>query len=380
MKNNVINNKIINNNPNKRIIYKPVGLENVGATCYMNATLQCLSHCDELSKNLLIPSKFQEYKNFSDIFPLTYAYANVIKNLFPSSNFHSYFKPIHFKNTIGNLNPLFKEFAANDSKDLLIFILEKIHLEIKIPKEIKNNINQNININSKEGQFLIFMNQFNAENTSIISNNFYGINESTIKCLNCGFSTYNFNIFNFIIFPLEEARKFCLKKGELLIMNQRVKSFIQLLNNANKKKITLEDCFEYNQNVDILKGENSIFCNHCHRSSNAYMYPKIFFTPKILCIVLNRGRGNIYHVNIDYPEYFNISKFVSPFALYKEYELIGVITHFGESGSGGHFIAICKSRIDKKWYLFNDQTVTKSSYKDALNKGTPYILFYHAKF
>ena len=344
----------------------------------MNATLQCLSHCDELSNYLLNPSNYQEYESFTDIFPLTYAYADVVKNLFPTKNkYHPFFKPLYFKTVIGNLNELFKEFAANDSKDLLIFILERIHQELKLPIESNNYINPNININSKEGQFSLFLKQFNDENTSIISKNFYGINESTIRCLNCGFYTFNFNIFNFIIFPLEEARKYSLQRGQLLIINQRIKTFMELINNANQRKITLNDCFEYNQKVDLLQGENNIFCNHCHSSSNAYMYPKLIFTPNILCLVLNRGRGNIYDVKVDYPEYFDMSPFVPIYAQYKKYELIGVITHFGESGAGGHFIAICKSRKDKQWYLFNDQTVTKCTFKDALNKGTPYILFYH---
>jgi ubiquitin C-terminal hydrolase len=127
----------------------------------------------------------------------------------------------------------------------------------------------------------------------------------------------------------------------------------------------------------LLQGGNNIYCNHCHSSSNAYMYPKLCFTPKILVLVLNRGRGNIYQVKVDYPQYFDISPFVPMYAQYKKYELIGVITHLGESGPGGHFIAICKSRIDKQWYLFNDQTTTKCTFNDALNKGTPYILFYH---
>ena len=41
------------------------------------------------------------------------------------------------------------------------------------------------------------------------------------------------------------------------------------------------------------------------------------------------------------------------------YELIGLVTHYGESNAGGHFMARCKSPIDGNWYLYNDQNVTK---------------------
>ena len=83
-------------------------------------------------------------------------------------------------------------------------------------------------------------------------------------------------------------------------------------------------------------------------------------------------------MKIDFPEILDLSIFVQNFAPNKRYELIGVITHLGQSGPGGHFIAICKSIVNGQWYTFNDQIVSPSSFNGALNTGVPYILFYHA--
>ena len=60
------------------------------------------------------------------------------------------------------------------------------------------------------------------------------------------------------------------------------------------------------------------------------------------------------------------------------YELIGLVTHYGESNANGHFMARCKSPIDGNWYLYNDQIVTKIGFfdKHSFSQGNPYILFY----
>ena len=57
------------------------------------------------------------------------------------------------------------------------------------------------------------------------------------------------------------------------------------------------------------------------------------------------------------------------------FNLIGVVSHFGESGMGCHFIAFCKHNIDGKWRYYNDSIVNECQ-NDFLQKGTPYILFY----
>ena len=58
------------------------------------------------------------------------------------------------------------------------------------------------------------------------------------------------------------------------------------------------------------------------------------------------------------------------------YELIGLVTHYGESSASGHFVARCK--FNEEWYLYNDSIVQKIGYfnKDEFYKGNPYILFY----
>ena len=46
--------------------------------------------------------------------------------------------------------------------------------------------------------------------------------------------------------------------------------------------VTLEDCFEQNEEKELLNGPNQIYCNNCHRQSNAYSYNKINTCPEVL--------------------------------------------------------------------------------------------------
>ena len=97
--------------------------------------------------------------------------------------------------------------------------------------------------------------------------------------------------------------------------------------------------------------------------------------PNYLIIILNRGRGNVFKCRVDIPEQFNSSNFEEAKKNNYIFDLIGVVSHFGESGMGGHFIAFCKHYLDNKWRCYNDSTVVECQ-NDYLTKGIPYILFY----
>ena len=113
-----------------------VGLNNIGATCYMNATLQCLSNTTKLREYFLKMFKY-EINNKNKI--ISNEFYNVIKNLWDINNTNRSFSPYSFKEKLSQENPLFKGIQANDSKDLINFLLERIHLELNEPREDQNN-------------------------------------------------------------------------------------------------------------------------------------------------------------------------------------------------------------------------------------------------
>ena len=82
---------------------------------------------------------------------------------------------------------------------------------------------------------------------------------------------------------------------------------------------------------------------------------------------------------MNYPPTLELSEYIELNSCPNTYELIGVITHLGVSGPGGHFIAYCKSPIDEKWYKYNDDKVTEADKFNIYNEGVAYILFYRYK-
>ena len=100
-----------------------MGLQNVGATCYMNATLQCLIHIKELSE-IFLSVFFTKYPkedaNFIKDHLLSSEYVNILLNdFYPKlyGNELNSFAPHKFKQLVGELNPLFSGFMAKDAKD-----------------------------------------------------------------------------------------------------------------------------------------------------------------------------------------------------------------------------------------------------------------------
>ena len=84
-----------------------VGLANIGATCYMNATLQCLINTDDLTRFLLTENNYINITNNINLFELTNCYCELLLNICCDENI-KYFRPTKFKIMISTKNPLFQ--------------------------------------------------------------------------------------------------------------------------------------------------------------------------------------------------------------------------------------------------------------------------------
>jgi hypothetical protein len=126
-------------------------------------------------------------------------------------------------------------------------------------------------------------------------------------------------------------------------------------NNASSNKIYLTENLKGllidRENINIIEN-----CINCHAPKTKFVNKNIYTTSEILIININRNNDINYNVSLEYPFQFDggevINKNISPY----KYELITVIKKFNKN-SFFQFMAYCKSFVNKKWYLYNNQNI-----------------------
>ena len=132
-----------------------------------------------------------------------------------------------------------------------------------------------------------------------------------------------------------------------------------------------------------------VYCNICNSQKKGRYQQQIFMLPKIIIIVLNRGINNEdFNEEFEFPLILDFTgqNIIINQQSYHKFYLCGVITHLGESGSSGHFIAYCRDGPNSQFFCYNDASVKPADNNDVLKtvissedyeKKTPYVLFYH---
>ena len=376
-------NKIFENIEPLKLIYKPtlIGLNNIGAETYINPVLQCFSQTKFLTNYFLKKSikdkKMDNDKNNNSI-QLYQLYIELIDNLWIKNGVKS-FSPDNFKYNIEKMNPIFRINQNGSSKDFIIFLLTQLHKELVKPNKSNNNQSnlkskqQPLNQYNKNIIFENFINGFSQE-VSIISDFFFGFTETTIECLNCknnynlkGLNSpliYNYGIFNCIIIKLEE-------------INDRKKNYnLQNNNFIQNNHISIYDYFFFKKKLF----QNQNYCQNCNNFCDSIFSSKIFLSPNIIIIILEREKYKKTSIKLDFTETIDITQFVLKKVSKLEYNLYAVITSINK-GNYKSLIASIKSPIDNKWHRYEDEKVypINNIQLEVIEFGTPEILFYEKK-
>ena len=190
------------------------------------------------------------------------------------------------------------------------------------------------------------------------------------KCSKCNSISYDFRENNFFEFPLEKVNNYCFIKGKRKKYNNKDKN----------PDVDLYDFFEYYQAMELLNGNNQIYCYKCQSPQDSLYGTQIYSAPNYLIIILNRGKDGIYECKANFPEKLNLANYITFKNGKTVFELYGVISHFGPSSIRGYFVAYCKKKKNEhyKWYSFNDEKVSECQNHEEYRNGMSYILFYQA--
>ena len=322
---------------------KPKGLYNLGLSCYMNSLLQCLFYIQELRDYFI-----KEKNNFKENQPICRALSEVMYGLKYENK--EYFEPILFKKEMGTKNSLFSGVRAGDVKDLYFNLIDGIISETIVEKEYQS-FSVNYEPTSKLSVFSETYNEMDKDNK--INDLFMGYYEIIYKCKkDPSVNVYSFSTDAFILFNLEKISNFW-----------------------QNNQLKLEDCFEYNFN---RRYNTAFFCSKCDATETNTTEDKIYRPPKILVIILDRGKGKSFKGKVSFGIDLDLNDFIDEENYRKKYsskyKLISVSTHSGTSSSSGHYTACCK--IDNgKYYYFSDTYVHEVD-KSKLFENEPYLLFY----
>jgi ubiquitin carboxyl-terminal hydrolase 8 len=328
------------------------GLSNLGNTCFINSCMQVLSHTYELNL-ILEDDNYKKKLNNKYESALLLEWDNLRKILWENNCIISPGKFIKTVQKVAQLKgmDMFTGFSQNDLPEFLLFLIDCFHTALS--REIRMTISgQAENETDKIAlQCFEMVKSMYTKEYSEIWNLFYGVHISEIS-------------------GLETNEKIKITPEPFFMIDLPIPQ--------NNKTPHLIDCFDYYVEGEILDGENAWYNEDTKEKINIRKKIQFWSFPNILVIDLKRfnSKNQKNQIFVTFPiDNLDLTKYVIG---YKKdsyhYELYGVCNHSGNV-LGGHYTAFVKN-ANKKWYCFNDTSISEVGLIDSIVSPKAYCLFY----
>ncbi|XP_045346889.1 ubiquitin carboxyl-terminal hydrolase 36 isoform X2 [Leopardus geoffroyi] len=306
----------------ERVYRVGAGLHNLGNTCFLNSTVQCLTYTPPLANYLL--SKEHARNCHQGSFCMLCVMQNHIVQAFANSG--NAIKPVSF---IRDLKKIARHFRFGNQEDAHEF------LRYTIDAMQKACLNGCAKLDRQ------------TQATTLVHQIFGGYLRSRVKCSVCKSVSDTYDPYLDVALEIRQAANI-VRALELFVK------------------------------PDVLSGENAYMCAKCKKKVPASKRFTIHRTSNVLTLSLKRFAnfsGGKITKDVGYPEFLNLRPYMSQSSGEPVmYGLYAVLVHSGYSCHAGHYYCYVKAS-NGQWYQMNDSSVRSSNIKVVLNQQA-YVLFY----
>uniref|UniRef100_A0A8C3J3Z1 Ubiquitin carboxyl-terminal hydrolase n=1 Tax=Calidris pygmaea TaxID=425635 RepID=A0A8C3J3Z1_9CHAR len=306
----------------ERIYRIGAGLQNLGNTCFLNSTVQCLTYTPPLANYLL--SKEHSRSCHHGGFCMMCVMQNHMIQAFANSG--NAIKPVSFIRDLKKIAQHIRFGNQEDAHEFLRYTIDAMQ---------KACLNGCTKLDRQ------------TQATTLVHQIFGGYLRSRVKCSVCKTVSDTYDPYLDLALEIRQAANI-VRALELFVKS------------------------------DVLGGENAYMCAKCKKKVSATKRFSIHRASNVLTLSLKRftnfGGGKITK-DVGYPEFLNIRPYMSqnngdPIM----YSLYAVLVHSGYSCHAGHYYCYVKAS-NGQWYQMNDDLVRCSNIKVVLNQQA-YVLFY----
>ncbi|XP_044503933.1 ubiquitin carboxyl-terminal hydrolase 25-like [Mangifera indica] len=311
----------------------PLGLRNLGNSCYLNSVLQCLTYTPPLA-NFCLNLKHSSLCDLARDCPFCILEKRIVRSLSLDLTLDT---PAKIQSCLKIFAEHFRGGRQEDAHEFLRYVIDACHNTCLRIEKLKRKGSDREALNGSVGN-----------GTSVVKEIFGGALQSQVKCLSCGAESNK----------VDEIMDICLDVLHSSSLKDAMQKFFQ---------------------PEVLDGNNKYKCDNCKKLVAARKQMSILQSPNILVIQLKRFEG-MFGGKIDkiiaFEEILILSSFMCKASQdpQAEYKLFGTIVHSGFSPDSGHYYAYIKDAMGR-WYCCNDSYVSPSTLQEVLSEKV-YILFF----